>query len=130
MSEESLINKCEGFEISRFLSTNYPESTKSEIVNATIRECVDVLDKKGKDYNDPDETFSEIKAIVRSLGVSPKVILMVYLYKHLSAIFKWCRDENLESEPISSRLTDAINYLILMNVYRVLYEEEKGSGGC
>lgn len=74
----------------------------------------EINDKKGKDYAGDDDALANFKAAAEQLGVSPYTIWAVYAHKHWSAIMSFCKEGQVESEPIEGRIHDAILYLFLL----------------
>lgn len=76
------------------------------------------LQFKAQDYQGAYENaFDGIEGEARDLGVDPKLLIMVGLNKHVHAIRRFVKDGHLESEHIWSRLRDAINYCVIMQIY-------------
>ena len=81
-----------------------------------------LTDTKGKEYAGNSDQLANFKRQAAALGVTPEFILMVYLSKHMDSIRLYCKDKSkASSEPIESRITDAILYLCLL---LALIEEE------
>jgi hypothetical protein len=78
---------------------------------------------KGVEYTDGIDRLDNFKRLGRELGCSPKMILWVYLRKHIDSIATYIRAEGRGplSEPIQGRIKDARIYLALL---RGLIEEE------
>lgn len=83
------------------------------IFDEIIAKCHELLVSKGHDYTYGEDRLSNFKEIAIDTGVAPMQVWYVYFSKHISAIKTYFRNNKLESEPIESRLFDAINYLIL-----------------
>ena len=96
-----------------------------DVFNWTVSECYDLGLLKGAEYRG-DEGGNNVHAnfdrLASKLGVEPITILMVYLTKHLDSIDTYARLNQREHsgmetpsyEPITGRINDAINYLILL----------------
>lgn len=87
----------------------------NELRDGIFSRCIELTQKKGEDYtkgnNDVLINFKEGEF----LGISPEKTLAVYMKKHIDAIFNHIKTGGQsESEPISERITDAINYLIFL----------------
>jgi DNA-binding SARP family transcriptional activator len=76
---------------------------------------------KGKEYTQTDR-LDNFKRLAKELGVDPKVILWIYLRKHIDSIVSFIKTGGVLSEPIQGRITDARVYLFLL---RGLVEEEQ-----
>ena len=69
---------------------------------------------KGNDYRrGEDDTFANFKRQAATLGISQSLVWAVYAGKHWDAIMTYCRDGQVESEPIEGRIDDLILYLLL-----------------
>ena len=83
----------------------------------TVLACWKIYDQKGADYTrgkgDLDRT-DNFKTAAENNGISPFQAWGVYFYKHVSAVWKFLKDGQVESEPIESRIHDVINYSILL----------------
>lgn len=82
-----------------------------------------VAETKGREYTQGDR-LDNFKRIGRELGIDPKVVLWVYLKKHLDSIASFIKNKKVLSEPIQGRIMDARVYLCLL---RGLIEEEEPS---
>ena len=94
-----------------------------------VEECKEVLITKGREYQSTNEegtnVFANFERISDSLGINRESVLWVYFSKHRDSISTFIRDlengksvEEIEktlTEPINGRITDAINYLLLLN---------------
>jgi len=78
--------------------------------------CQELLKSKGSDYTPEDIAFKDVMEIARDLQVSPRKVLWVYARKHFTAIRRWIRDGDVNSEPIETRLIDMANYCALLYV--------------
>lgn len=77
---------------------------------------------KAKEYTQGDR-LDNFKRLGEELKLSPKKVLWVYLKKHLDSIVNYINNnEQVLSESIESRITDARVYLALL---RGLIEEDK-----
>jgi len=78
-----------------------------------LNKCLGLLFKKNKDYTVNDDALSNFKELAKEMGVSPLKIWYQYVWKHFAAIRTFVKDGKVESEGISSRFTDMINYMLL-----------------
>lgn len=83
-----------------------------------------VLSNKGADYADSADALAGFRRIADDTGLSMRQVWGVFFGKHLSAVQAYVRHGKLESEPLRSRIIDAINYLILLNA---IHEEDSGT---
>jgi hypothetical protein len=99
------------------------QSTFDTLVEKQIEECRALLTGKGKEYiPDPDkDALGNFKESGADVGVSPMAVLLIFLNKHMRSIKAYVRTGKDGAEPIGGRITDAINYLILL---RGLVEDE------
>lgn len=74
---------------------------------------------KALEYTQGDR-LDNFKRIGAELGISPKMVLWVYLKKHLDSIARFIRTDETLSESIEERIKDARVYLALL---RGLVEE-------
>ena len=89
-------------------------------------ECMPTLRTKGKDYSGPKDAHAEFKEIAEIMGITPQQVLGVFYLKHVFAIIRYFRDDELSSESLASRITDLVNYpLILLTLVDDL-EQERG----
>lgn len=65
------------------------------------------------DYASEDNVFSNFIEEGQRLGIDPKIVLGVYMDKHLTSIIRWMGGKQSQREPIQGRIEDAINYLKL-----------------
>lgn len=89
----------------------------NEHFRESVLACWRIYDKKGNDYTrglgDLDRTDNFKKAADNN-GVSPFQAWGVYFYKHESALWRFLKEGQVESEPIEGRIHDIINYSILL----------------
>lgn len=69
---------------------------------------------KGMEYADDTEALRNFYRRAEEYGVDPKVVLGIFLGKHLDAIATFIRSGEVRSEPIEGRVHDAILYLVLL----------------
>ena len=91
------------------------------IVKARARQD-DLLLRKGADYTRHDvDRLSNFKRNATSIGLTSLQVWAVYFNKHIDAIMAYVKTGKAESEAITGRIDDAINYLYLLEG---LIEEE------
>ena len=94
-----------------------------EIVVEQMNRCKNTLIKKGIEYD--CETSDRLRSFKRGaviLNMTPKQVLTGYLNKHIISIYDMCSsDKKYPVEQWNEKITDAINYLLLL---RALIEEE------
>lgn len=84
------------------------------LLESTYCTLESLTDSKGKEYSRDADQLMNFKRQAAELGVSPLVVLAVYLNKHLDAVKSFIKNGREFSEPIEGRIDDAILYLILL----------------
>jgi hypothetical protein len=84
-----------------------------------------IMVKKGREYAGNEDRLANFKRGAANCGVKPETVLYVYLSKHIDSLSTFIRDlekadtlgsvEGKLTEPISERIKDAINYLLLLH---------------
>lgn len=82
-----------------------------------IDKIMKIGETKGKEYANSDvDRFANFKEVAKDMGVSPEVVLWVYVKKHLRAVDSFIRLGNVSSEEsISGRLQDISFYCMLLD---------------
>src|SRR2546428_3074832 len=96
----------------------------NEVVAEQFKACGDLLIHKGADYSDGGGRLSNFKVNAARLDMTPVQVWAIYFIKHINAIETFVKKGKLSSEPIESRIDEAINYLILL---RALVKEGQHS---
>jgi len=93
--------------------------------DSMLKQCIACLESKGEDYTmGTNDRLHNFRTVAEFTGLTKEQVLGVYFYKHISAIFAFIKNGGThESEPISSRIMDAINYLLL---FEKMIQENKG----
>lgn len=82
------------------------------------QECDEIARVKGGDYAGDQDVLSNFERAAEFTGLSRFLVWQVYAAKHIHCIFESIRKSpehpQIESEPLRSRICDAINYLILL----------------
>lgn len=84
------------------------------LLESTYCTLESLTDSKGKEYSHDADQLANFKRQAAELGVSPLMVLAVYLNKHLDAVKSFIKNGKEFSEPIEGRIDDAILYLILL----------------
>ena len=92
-----------------------------KLLDKMIAEERAIGETKAVEYTQGDR-LDNFKRLAVELGVNPKIVLWVYLKKHLDSIASFIKTNKIYSEPIEGRIKDARVYLSLL---RGLVEEEK-----
>lgn len=79
-------------------------------VNDLFKECINTLKIKGVDYASDDDRFLTTKRIAEMNGLTVRQVLGVFLTKHIITILRGVST----TEPMRSRIIDAINFLVLI----------------
>lgn len=79
--------------------------------------CKSITDKKGRDYTKGNhDVLSHFSESASSFGMTKYQNLGTFLKKHIDAIYNYIKSNGQsESEPIQSRIADAINFLTFFN---------------
>lgn len=81
-------------------------------------ECIDLIKIKNADYSQGEQKGDRIAAfrrIARDINITMPQAWAVFCQKHWGAIMKYVKDGAVESEPIEGRITDVINYMVLLS---------------
>lgn len=97
-------------------------ATLEKLMDREWAEIKQINATKGKDYAGDDDALSNFKRQADRLGLSPEQVWAVYFSKHVDAVMSYCKNGQVESEPIEGRLHDIIVYSFLM---LGLVEEDK-----
>lgn len=97
---------------------------REDIFDDILKEAKDLREKKGYDYSGIEDVNRNFKDGAVRLGMKPEQILGVYLDKHLDAIHTFIKDGEVKSEPIRTRIVDAINYLLILHSLTISHEKE------
>ena len=72
-----------------------------------------VLMQGAKEYANIDR-LANFKGVAEKLKISPGKVALVYLLKHIDGICKYVETGEAQRDTLNGRITDAINYLILL----------------
>ena|SRR3990167_8872755 len=99
--------------------------TRQKLAKDIFKECLEVLEKKGKDYSGSGDCLSNFKRNAERLGLTKYQIMLVYMAKHFDSICNAIKanpqNPQVESEPIRSRVVDIVNYTV---IFYALMEEK------
>ena len=93
-----------------------------DTIEELIDECLEIMKAKGLAYSGKDDSFANFKRVAKNLSMSQYNVWYVYFAKHLDSLASWIREEYSDSEPITGRIKDLINYLFLL--YGMLEEDK------
>lgn len=95
----------------------------NQIVEAQAKYSLDLLTKKGKEYD--DNTFDRLhsfKTAAALVGGNQTAALAGMMAKHTVSVYEMCNQPALYSrERWQEKITDSINYLLIL---RAMVEEE------
>ncbi|MCQ9207655.1 MAG: hypothetical protein NG740_07235 [Omnitrophica bacterium] len=94
-----------------------------------FKECVKLLESKGKDYNPTGVAFDDLQEAAKDIGRGPVQVLWVYMGKHIAAVRSFVKNGAVASEPIEKRLMDLANYCGMMCVLLESLKHEKKEKG-
>lgn len=88
------------------------------------KEEMTLMVDKGTEYTVSDtDKFKNFKSIAERLHVTPEIVAMIYLLKHMDSIRNYVLTGTESStEPIKGRIQDARNYLLLLG--GILHEKQ------
>lgn len=98
------------------------KSEYNQIIEKLTEERNELRERKGSDYTRGEEDqFSNFKRIAESLGLTKYQVWAVYAGKHWDAVMNYCKQGQVESEPIEGRIKDLLVYLELF--YGMIQED-------
>lgn len=104
--------------------------TDTEFINAAYDQmeyCMDLLGIKGKEYDaDSSDRLHAFKTAAVLQGCTPKQALAGMLAKHTVSIFDMCAEGEHTLEKWTEKITDSINYLLLL---KAMVKEEHYTSG-
>ena len=86
-----------------------------EIVTQELDYCKTLLTSKGKEYSLTDDRLACFKKAAQLQGETTKQALCGMLAKHVVSVYDMCMaDDNFSMERWTEKVTDSINYLLLL----------------
>jgi len=85
--------------------------------NDFIKDTFKLADAKRIEYTEghfEENVLWNFESVATKLGLTSIQVLSVYLLKHISSLLNYFKDGTTYSEPITERIKDIINYLILL----------------
>jgi hypothetical protein len=84
-----------------------------------LDECRQIQIEKGREYTIDDgsgraEKFANFRSIGARLGLDPKMVLLIYMLKHMDSIRTYVRYGKEGSESIKGRCQDLVNYAVML----------------
>lgn len=99
---------------------------RSKVAERCFEEVRNLSQIKGVDYSDGQDALYNFKSNAERLGLTKYQVWLVYFMKHIDAICSAVRrnpeSPHGESEPIMSRVNDALTYL---TIFAAMLEEDK-----
>lgn len=102
---------------SDLLKTRFVPFTGIAAIDEMLLKCVETLKVKNADYTEGKaaaDPTAHFKKAAEDSGITVEQAWNVLFGKQLSAIKRYVKEGRVESEPIESRIMDAINYLLLL----------------
>ena len=91
---------------------------RQDLAKEIFKECLGVLEAKGKAYAGGKDVLSNFKRNAQNLGLSKYQVLSVYKNKHVDTINNAITDNPFspkdETESLHGRIIDNINYLVIL----------------
>lgn len=98
----------------------------NNVVYDQLKHCKDILIQKGGEYAQSEDRLDHFKHSAQFMRMSPKKALFSFLAKHLVSIADMCSsDKKFEFAKWNEKITDSINYLILLKAIIEEEEDEK-----
>lgn len=91
--------------------------TKSEfrtLLSKTFADLEALTALKGEEYSGSDDQLANFKRNAEQTGASVLLVWYIYFNKHIDSIRNFIRSGDVLSEPITSRIDDAMLYLLLL----------------
>ena len=86
-----------------------------ELMSEIMTEIMDTHRKGQKEYAmDEDNVFANFERIAEQTGFDKKMVLWIYLMKHIDGIASYLRGHPSQREDVRGRLTDAMVYLSIL----------------
>lgn len=103
----------------------------NKVRTSLFEHCAALLTDKGKEYaEDHPDRLRAFKVAAELQGISPKAALYGMLAKHLVSVSDMCQsDHHYDRDRWTEKLTDSINYLVLLAaIVTEELEEDKKNG--
>ena len=89
-----------------------------EFAQQLFRDCIDVLERKGKAYSGDDDAHANFKATADKIGNTPYQVWATYFGKHVDCIMRAIKANPEapvdDTEGMRGRIIDAVNYLAIL----------------
>tara|TARA_Y100000114_G_scaffold54682_1_gene49990 strand:+ start:491 stop:841 length:351 start_codon:yes stop_codon:yes gene_type:complete len=97
-----------------------------------LKKTLKLSDDKRIEYTEGHHELNVLwnfENIGKTLGLSPMKVLSVYLLKHTSSVFNYLKEGKTYSESIEGRISDIINYLLLLLAMIRTYKQKGEDNG-
>ena len=85
------------------------------LINAIFQEVETIHTEGQKEYAmDEDNVFANFERIAEQTSFDKKMVLWIYLMKHIDGICSYIKGHRSQREEVQGRLTDAIVYLCIL----------------
>ena len=93
------------------------------IVEDLTKQELEINQTKGREYAGDDDALKNFKECAKLVGIDPKQVCIVYMYKTLTAMASYAQHgKELSKEPITERVLDLRLYAAL---FEALHEDEQ-----
>jgi|SRR6185369_2079586 len=98
-----------------------------KLMSDTFESAKLIAESKGKDYTKGSlDALANFKEGGKAIDIAPIEVCWIFMNKHYQAITNYVKTKGRsESEPISERIKDMINYLILMQGIIIEIQQNK-----
>ena len=86
---------------------------QNRVVSPMVASVQQIFATKGHDYAGDEDRLANFKRIGARLGISPKMVCLVYMMKHLDATVTDAQTGSVKGEPIQEKLKDIVAYAML-----------------
>lgn len=93
------------------------------LINKQMDTCFDVLVRKASEYATEDRLHN-FRAAAAVEGITPRQALAGMMAKHTVSVYDMCRDGHYSLDQWAEKITDSINYLLLL--WALVVDEEEG----
>lgn len=84
------------------------------LVEATVERIWGLIGSKGEEYARDDDQLKNFKRSADEAGILPEQVWLIFYNKHIDSIKHYLKTGQKPSEPLESRIDDAILYLLLL----------------
>lgn len=101
-----------------------------EFFASKFMDAIDLIKVKNADYSQGEQKGDRIAAfrrIARDINITMEQAWAVFCQKHWGAVMKYVKDGIVESEAIEGRVTDIINYMVLLQA--IIADKKKDQNG-